>query len=521
MTKSGFAVPFQIAACAVGTCLLGSVALFAQANQGAKPDLQAQVHNVDVPRPVFLNTSDLAAPNAEEVIIDVPNAFHWARYQRGDLNGWRYFLYPDGSAKAIQDKVPQRSQFTLTCQSGVACQVVRPDGTSFSIPAVGGARPNPPTAPEGEAIARYLAEWILAGTGKPTVRPAPVDVVHPGVSGHLAPAPPPEAPPHKTAQLKPLNAGGLPDETSQPEVGAITELSEPSDRPDQVCSEPEPFLPSSCAQPLRDLERQEPAIRGNTPSAPSNNRIKAASAPVPTSRPKLTTGEMPEDTPKTFFDRIDLACSVTASTSLGFIKSGSSTRSIGKPRASIGCSTKLTEKLSLRFSILKYANARDQSDDDPDFTYAFSYRYSEKLSFSYSNYSAQFGGANGGLINALTSGSLRGSYQLPRITLPNNKRVACSTGFGLPNPIDENFNLSCGYAVTDKLRISGSANLYFPNAQGDYDPDYTYTASYRPSKDWLISYSNYSNNRFPWNRGKNPGPGLSGGSLSVTYGLKF
>ena len=75
--------------------------------------------------------------------------------------------------------------------------------------------------------------------------------------------------------------------------------------------------------------------------------------------------------------------------------------------------------------------------------------------------------------------------------------------------------------MTDKLRVGVTANLYMPDKQGDYDPDYTYTASYRPAKDWLISYGNYSNNRWRWNRGKDPGPGITGGSLSVTYSFKF
>jgi hypothetical protein len=206
---------------------------------------------------------------------------------------------------------------------------------------------------------------------------------------------------------------------------------------------------------------------------------------------------------------------------LGFVAEGSKTGSVGKPRLSLGCNSKITDKLSLRFSLVKYINTGEQSASDPDFTYSFTYRYSDKLTFNYADYSGQFGGPKGGIWNALNNGTLRASYKLPKFKLPNDKDVACSTSAKLPAIFDHSLNISCGYAVTDKLRIGGTLSLYMPHKQGDYDPDYTYTASYRVNDDLLISYSNYSNNRWAWNRGKDPGPGFTGGSLSFTYGLKF
>ena len=75
--------------------------------------------------------------------------------------------------------------------------------------------------------------------------------------------------------------------------------------------------------------------------------------------------------------------------------------------------------------------------------------------------------------------------------------------------------------MAEKLRLGVSTHLYLADAQDTYQPDYTYTASYRINEDWLVSYQNYSNNRFPWNRGEDPGPGFTGGSVSVTYQMAF
>lgn len=485
-------IPVFISGCALCIWLFSPVSLFAQthqdvtaqqdgmAQQNDMADQQAQSYALLAPGSDFVNTSDPAAPDAEEVIVDVPSVFHWARYQRGDINGWQYVLYPDGSAKVTQAGVLPGKPFSLECQSGISCKITRPDGTSFGVAAVGAPRPAIPVSSQGSAVAKYLAEWILAGTGSPPLARRSVRVQ-------------PTAPTNET------------DDPEQERTAA--------EIPVPICSEPDHFLPSLCADPIASPAARAPSTRDAKVGRIVSKR--AASTGSKEAKPDIAAE------PDSFLKRIGLNCSITASTSLGFLNSGSSDQSNGKPRVSLGCNSNLTERLSMRFSLVKYANASDQAADDPDFTYAFLYRYSDKLSFSFSNYTARFIGPNGGFQNALTDGILRGSYKLPRIQLPNKKQVACSASFRLPNPLDDSLNISCGYAVTEKLRIGATFNFYLPDVQGDFDPDYTYTASYRFSKDLLLSYSNYSNNRWPWNRGKNPGPGFSGGSLSLTYALNF
>ncbi|MGJ8624917.1 MAG: hypothetical protein ACSHW1_19410 [Yoonia sp.] len=239
--------------------------------------------------------------------------------------------------------------------------------------------------------------------------------------------------------------------------------------------------------------------------------------PTPQRAPDLATAAQEPPPNLSFSDRTNLRCSFTTSTSLSYDR-GNGSNGLGKLRGNLGCSGNITDDLSLRFSLVEYADHSQQEDFDPDFTYAFNYRVSDTINIGYSNYGGRY---DDGLLDALADGNLRASFTLPKFTLPNGRSIACRSGLGLPNPIDSSVSLSCGYSVTDKLRIGATANLYFPGEQGEFDPDYSYTASYRISDDWQLSYNNYSNNRFPWNRGESPGPGLSGGSLSVTYSFDF
>ncbi len=487
-----------------------------------------------------VNTADLALPGAQEVIVDVRSALYGARYQEGAVKGWRYLLFPDGSARVIQDGAPPHVQFAVKCTTEQSCEVLRPDGSRFDVTASGDGRPSQPAEVTGDTLSRYLAQWVLAGPDAP---PAAAQPDAPAPPAEVAKVEPVAEPPTVQTESAPA-APPAPETTevalAQPEVEAlpvselpVSELPEPelpdselqeATGPDPVCAEPDPIMPDTCIQasepvapslPVPEAEpTQTAAAPSQTPRKPAPLTLKGPIAVAATpSRPQPAK----KAAPKTFFERMAISCSVTATSGLAFIDAGDT----GKPRVSLGCSSKLSEKLSLRLSFVRYFTASEQTVDDPDFTYAFTYKATKDLSFSYSNYGAQFGGPNGGLLKSLADGNLRGNYRLPQITLPNQKTANCSAGLGLPNPLDENFSLSCGYAVTDKLRVGVTANLYMPDKQGDYDPDYTYTASYRPAKDWLISYGNYSNNRWRWNRGKDPGPGITGGSLSVTYSFKF
>lgn len=51
-------------------------------------------------KPAFVNTADPAVSGAQEVVLDLPSALHWSRYQQGaiGLGAMRFFLTgPHGS----------------------------------------------------------------------------------------------------------------------------------------------------------------------------------------------------------------------------------------------------------------------------------------------------------------------------------------------------------------------------------------------------------------------------------------
>ncbi|WP_305968706.1 MULTISPECIES: hypothetical protein [unclassified Mameliella] len=478
-------------------------------------------------RPAFVNTAEPATPGAREIVLDLPSALYWPRHQRGEIGQWTYAIFPDGSAKILSQGEKRRLAAQLDCEAAVGCDVRFEDGRVLTVDVGAGERPAMPSDLNLDAAARYLAAWILAGTAPPPPPPPPEPdleaVVDETVLETTAKAPPiPEGPADLPEGVQPVDpAGGAdtgdlvaPASTAAPSGGPLPEVA-------PVCAEQEPFVPFACAeptgplQPAEDVPRAQPAspLSASAPQsqAPGANR---AASPAPPPTPAALTK------PKDFIERFNINCSLTGSTSLAHLNPDEDSRGNAKPRVSLGCSARLTDKLSFRGALLAYTNPKDQKPWDPDYTYAFTYRVTEKLSLGYSNYSARFT-SGGSPVADLFRGKLRASYKLPALTLPNDKKIPCTASLGLPQPLKESLNLSCGYAVTDKLRVSGTAYFYKPGEQGTYQPDYSYTASYRFNDDWILSYNNYSNNRWPWNKGDAPGPGITGGSLSLTYKFKF
>lgn len=224
--------------------------------------------------------------------------------------------------------------------------------------------------------------------------------------------------------------------------------------------------------------------------------------------------------PEGIVARYSIACSLTGSINLGILAADADNRTSAKPRASLGCSARATDRLSVRLALIGYANPADQAPWDPDYSYAFTFRLNDTLSLGYSNYSARFT-SEGGAVRGLFDGKVRATARLPAIPLPNDKTIPCSLSIGLPQPARESLNLSCGYAVTPKLRIGATAHVYAPGAQGTYQPDFSYTASYQIGDQWRLSYANYSNNRWPWNRNEAASAALTGGSISLTRTIRF
>lgn len=455
------------------------------------------------PGPPFVNTADPAAPDAREIVQDIPNALHWSRQQRGQLGEWHYVFFPDGSARILQGADRKTIAAELTCEAGRACRIRRRDGTGFTIEVGRGLRPELPARTDLDSVARYLAAWLLAGTAPPLPPEQPTEPEPAGLT----------AVPLPDGAGAPAPAGTEPDRTRIAEAGAGSERINSTD---PTCAAPDPFMPDACAvaaAPPPDAPDEAPGLGAA--------RLPGVARPGPTAAP--TSAASAEGTPEprpSLIERFDISCSVTVSAGLAGLAAtgGSDSRGEAKPRASLGCGARLTEKLTLRTSLIGYFNPDQQRSWDPDYTYALSYRFSDSITLSYSNYSARF---RSGDLAGLLDGTLRATYRLPPLPLGTEKNLPCSASLGLPRPDRTAFSLSCSYLVAEKLRLGASTHLYLADAQDTYQPDYTYTASYRINDDWLVSYQNYSNNRFPWNRGEDPGPGFTGGSVSVTYQMAF
>ncbi|MBU2937637.1 MULTISPECIES: hypothetical protein [Pacificibacter] len=484
---------------------------------------QSQTADLDlrIPQP-FGNTAIPLVEGAEEIIVDVPSPLHPTRYQRGVLGDWIYVIYPNGAAHVMSNAGRHRNLFDVTCTEGLSCLILGADGAESTIYATGEKRPAPPAPTNAQDVAQFVARWILAETGSrgdtqldnlvsdEASEQGQSDIGLVTLTSEIA-----------VDALAPQGADDVSLVEEDPDADAqnledLVEVDEPDPQPldalNASCPDLAAFVPDDCHQSVE-------LIVSSSPVEPAPKR-DAAIQPQAGADPQTPPEPVQETAQQTFWERLDLACAITGTTSLQDA-SGAGTLQFAKPRASLGCSTKLTPRLSFRFALVGYANSSDKATSDPDFTYAFNYQVSDKINVGYSNYSAQFNGPNGNFFDGLKDGNLRASYKLPVIELPFDKKIPCTASIGFPNPASESLNFSCGYAVNDRLRVGGTAYLYAPGVQTSYQPDYSYTASYKIADDWSLSYSNYSNNRWAWNRGDAPGPGILGGNLSVTYKFKF
>ncbi|SNT73809.1 hypothetical protein [Paracoccus seriniphilus] len=447
------------------------------------------------PGPHAIDTATPAVPGAHEVLHDTPNVFVWSRYQTGSLGGWTYRLFPDGSAIVVADDGRVASEYLLKCRSGVSCQISNDSGEILSVPAIGAPKPQPPDDVDGLSMARFLAEWILAGTGTPP--------------------PPPPPPPDPVSE---------PAEPVVPEVATVevaeaplAEETEPNLllAPVVECTDPDPFYPDSCTF------GDEPP--GPAPLPASPQRQTAAPPSVPARSQPAIRSETARPEPQTLAEKYKLACSISTGAGLQYNDHVTQEKKYGKFRVSLGCNAQLTERVKLSMALIQYPLSDQQAPWDPDFTYAMDIRVTDKLSLSYSNYSARFSGGGSNLVSSLLEGSLRASYKLPSIPIPylEGRKLNCSIGLGLSDPSSDAATLFCHSSITDKLWAGVTLYAYPADAQEPWNPDYSYMATYKINDRMALNYSNFSSNRWPWNRGSSPGPGILGGSLSLSYKLIF
>lgn len=76
---------------------------------------------------------------------------------------------------------------------------------------------------------------------------------------------------------------------------------------------------------------------------------------------------------------------------------------------------------------------------------------------------------------------------------------------------------TCGLSPVERIYLRGSVVIYpMGDQQQPWDPDYTYSISYRITDQIALEYANYSGNRWPWHREGGTG-GFSAGSIRLSY----
>ncbi|APX24096.1 MAG: hypothetical protein CML50_12875 [Rhodobacteraceae bacterium] len=433
------------------------------------------------PGPDAVDTLDPAVPGAEEVLEDTPNSFAWSRYQVGTVGGWSYRLFPDGSAFILPDDPRAVADYILKCTTGVSCDILTAETVVETIPATGAPKPELPDGIDGLGLARYLARWVLAGTGTPP----------------QAAAPPPE---QDTTGPEPVETTEAPSASPVPPTVPASTTTSAAPSGNATCVQPDPFYPDACRAAATPPAAAAPA------SAPARQPVQPSA---------------PEDERMTLAERFRLSCSVSSGATLQYADDEDQHTRYGKLKVSLGCYARLSEKLSMQASVISYPIKGQQAPWDPDFTYSFTYKVTDRISLNYSNYSARFSGGDSNFVSSILKGSLRGYYKLPDLPIGETRKAACSVGIGLPDPREHSLTLGCSMGVTDKLRVGLTGYAYPKGVQEPWNPDYTYTASYQVNDRIQVSYANYSNNRLPWNRADTPGPGPLGGSVTVSYKLKF
>jgi hypothetical protein len=466
----------------------------------ALPQSDGESTAVPQARETLVDTSVPFAPGALEVLQDSPNVFFSSRYQAGRVGSWSYRLFPDGSALVIPDRENTAPEFVIDCPTRASCQITGSDGSQTTV----SAQSTPPVAPgatDGEPLAQSLAHWIL--TGK---HPAPTPVAIPEAPAETGSAFP--ARPARDASVI------VPAASAQPLAAPVS--TPPQESPGSI-----PALGQIQKQEQEQEWTPEPTAFVD-PTITDPGPVRSNTAPAQTTAAPASTETSADGTPReTLAQRFRLSCSVSAAFGLRFSDADDGSDRFGKQTASFGCGLRVTERLSLRLSIVGYRFEDQKAPWDPNFTYALAYRFTDWLTLSYSSYSAQFSDPGGNVLTAFSSGSLQLSAKLPSVPIGETRTLACSTFVSVPQDYDHRFGLSCGIKATKKLTLRLTLYAYPERGQDPWDPDYVYTAAYALTDKVFIEYSNYANNRWPWNGSDSKEPGPMGGAFRVSYRLSL
>lgn len=271
----------------------------------------------------------------------------------------------------------------------------------------------------------------------------------------------------------------------------------PAVRPSPARPQPDPPA-AQAARPRRDrpsfLPAAEPRVARPAPSQP------APAAPL---QPQP---EPASPAPASLRTSCTLGASVALET--------------GKLSSTLGCTVNYRNRLTFSASMIGYPLEGQKNSGDAEYTYALTWRMTKNLTLTYANYTAAFTGGRG--LAGLGEGRLQLSGRLPPVSLPGTTRKLGCSAFASTAPRGtDNAGLSCGLPLGDKLSLRVTGYLYMPGDQRDSDPDYSYSLSWTVAPQVTLTWSNYANNRWFWNRSEQAEKFLRGGSLGLTYSFRF
>jgi|GEM_PF-6509149 len=470
----------------------------------------AQDDPAAIPGPRVLDTSSPFAEGATEVLIDTPSAFVWSTYQSGERDGWFYRIFPDGNGILSRHPNFSRGFTAIRCEADKGCTPVTPPPSApvpatkvleemndwlfdqgpprifaFGMPdmpqadrAALPALPKDDAAPQVRLTARASA--TLAADNRPTP-PSPAAYAHP----------PRDQPP--PINLRTVDAR-TPTDTAAP-VGPLRDKSSTS---------------SARSAVLEKVATHPAALR--VPHGPLRMGL---SAPSPARR--MAEAAAP---------RNRFTCTVSGSLGLTYVAPRGGDIRTGKLSGTFGCSYRHPSGLSIRLSVTGYPVASQRSASDSNLSYALSHPLPHGLTLQYASYSSQFPRQPQSVVGAFGQGGLRLTKSLPSVDMGQRTglealgRLNCQAFASWDLGESPGGGVACGLTAFGKIIFRASANVYAPETQSPWDPDYTYSASYAVNDRVAIEYSNYAGNRFPWKGGGNS-RGIESGALRVTYRFSF
>ncbi|WP_268941871.1 hypothetical protein [Paracoccus benzoatiresistens] len=196
---------------------------------------------------------------------------------------------------------------------------------------------------------------------------------------------------------------------------------------------------------------------------------------------------------------------------------------VGQISLNIGCSGRFGDRLTFSVGLTTYPVSGDRHGGDLTYSYALNWRITDQVTLTYANYTAALAG--GRALAGLSEGRLQLSTRLTRLPLASKAmpdRALTCTGFvSVARSASSNAGVNCGVNVTPRLTVRFTALAYPPGTQEEGDADYSYSASYVLNDRVTLNYSNYANNRWPWNQSPDQVELFHGGSLGLSYRWDF